>query len=276
MRIARVLSTDGPQLAVAVGDKFKVLPENLSFLDVCGDARILHKIAEYPALEHDSVVLPPVTPGKIIGIGLNFRDTITEMGFDCPAEPYLFGKLPSSVVGPGADIEVDPEVSKEVDWEVELAAVIGTRARDLAPAEALGAVIGYTATNDVSARDLQRTDGQWVRGKSLDTFCPLGPVLVTADEVDDPQRLRLRTWVNDELVQDGNTADMIFPVAELVSYCSRYFTLEPGDVILTGTPAGCGGFANPPRYLSDGDSVRVEVEGIGELTNRVRFARFDR
>ncbi|WP_217707218.1 fumarylacetoacetate hydrolase family protein [Nonomuraea rhodomycinica] len=216
-----------------------------------------------------AVPVAPLRPGKIVAIGLNYLDHIRETGMDKPARPLMFAKFPSSVIGPGEPIVIDSGLTGSVDWEVELAAVVGTPLRHAGPAEALAAVAGYTVANDVSARDLQFSDGQWTRGKSLDTFCPLGPVVVTPDELGDPQGLRLRTVVNGETVQDSSTAEMLFGVAELLSFCSASFTLEPGDVVLTGTPWGCGAFMDPPRSLSPGDVVEVSVEGIGELRNPV-------
>ncbi|NWL10319.1 FAA hydrolase family protein [Paenarthrobacter nitroguajacolicus] len=217
----------------------------------------------------DPQFLAPYAGGTIFGIGLNFRDTISEMNFPVPQTPYLFPKLSSSVTGHGEPILADPEVTTEVDWEGELAVIIGRTARNVPRENALDVVFGYTAANDVSARDVQREDPQWVRGKGLDGFCPLGPLVVTADEIPDPQNVGIRTWVNGEIVQDGNTSDMLFTVAELIEYLSRYFTLQPGDVILTGTPSGCGGFLNPPRFVSGGDTMTVEVAGIGRLSNPV-------
>jgi 5-carboxymethyl-2-hydroxymuconate isomerase len=174
------------------------------------------------------------------------------------------------VIGPNEAIEIDPEISERVDWEVELAVVIGTMARRVSVDRALDHVFGYTVANDVSARDVQFSDGQWVRGKSLDTFCPLGPAVVTADDVPNPQALRLSTMVNDRLVQDSSTSEMLFGVRELIAFCSRSFTLEPGDVVLTGTPWGCGEFMSPKQSLQPGDVVVCAVEGIGELRNPVR------
>jgi 2-keto-4-pentenoate hydratase/2-oxohepta-3-ene-1,7-dioic acid hydratase in catechol pathway len=213
--------------------------------------------------------MAPVTPGKIVAIGLNYLDHIRESGAAPPARPLVFAKFPSSVIGPDAPIVIDAEVTERVDWEVELAVVIGRTARDVSPADALDHVLGYTVANDVSARDLQFSDGQWVRAKSLDTFCPLGPVLVTADEVADPQRMHLVCRVNGEVVQDATTDLMVFGVAELISFCSRSFTLEAGDVLLTGTPWGCGEFMDPRRSLAPGDVVECEIDGIGTLRNPV-------
>ena len=181
----------------------------------------------------------------------------------------MFTKFPTSVIGPGDPIPIDETLTERVDWEVELAAVIGRRLRRVDADEALTGVLGYTIANDVSARDLQFSDGQWVRAKSLDGFCPLGPVIVTADEIPDPQRLGLRTIVNGETMQDSTTAEMLFGVAQLIEFCSRSFTLEPGDVILTGTPWGCGEFMEPRRSLHPGDRVEVSIEGIGSMTNPV-------
>jgi 5-carboxymethyl-2-hydroxymuconate isomerase len=219
----------------------------------------------------------PLRPGKIVAIGLNYLDHVRETGLDLPDRPLVFAKFSSSVIGPGEPIVIDTDLTSRVDWEVELAAVIGRRISNVtSPAEALAGVFGYTVANDISARDLQFADGQWVRGKSIDTFCPLGPVVVTADEIPDPQQLALRTRVNGELVQDSTTAEMIFGVGELLAFCSRSFTLEPGDVVLTGTPWGCGEFMTPPRCLHPGDVVEVEVDGIGSLRNPVVARDSDR
>lgn len=218
----------------------------------------------------DEVTLrAPVSPRKIVAIGLNYRDHIEEAGLDPPESPLVFAKFPSSMIGPGAPIVINPALTERVDWEVELGVVIGRSMRNVGTADALSHVFGYTVANDVSARDLQFADGQWVRGKSLDTFCPVGPWVVSPDEIPDPQALRLRTRVNGELVQDASTAQMVFSVAELLAYCSASFTLEPGDLLLTGTPWGCGEFMTPRRSLRDGDVVEVEIDGIGTLRNPV-------
>jgi 2-keto-4-pentenoate hydratase/2-oxohepta-3-ene-1,7-dioic acid hydratase in catechol pathway len=214
-------------------------------------------------------LIAPLRPGKVVAIGLNYLDHIREAAMERPARPLVFAKFPSSVIGPGEPIRIDRSLTQRVDWEVELAVVVGRRMRDVPEGDALAHVFGYTVGNDVSARDLQFGDGQWVRGKSLDTFCPLGPVVVTPDELPDPQTLGLRTRVNGETVQDSSTAEMVFGVAELLAFCSRSFTLEPGDVVLTGTPWGCGEFMDPQRSLAGGDVVEVEVDGIGTLRNEV-------
>jgi 2-keto-4-pentenoate hydratase/2-oxohepta-3-ene-1,7-dioic acid hydratase in catechol pathway len=215
----------------------------------------------------------PLRPGKIVAIGLNYLDHVRESGVEAPKQPIVFTKFTTSLIGDGDTVEVDRSVTTRVDWEVELAVVVGRTMRRVPVEAALDHVFGYTVANDLSARDVQFGDGQWVRGKSLDGFCPLGPVIVTADEVPDPQALRLRTRVNGEVVQDASTSEMVFGVAELLSFCSHSFTLEPGDVLLSGTPWGCGEFMDPQRSLQDGDEVEVEVDGIGTLSNPVRDLR---
>lgn len=214
-------------------------------------------------------LLAPLRPGKVVAIGLNYLDHIREAGLQAPARPLVFAKFPSSVIGPGATIRIDPRVTERVDWEVELAVVVGRSMRDVPAERALDHVFGYTVGNDISARDVQFGDGQWVRGKSLHSFCPLGPLIVTTDEIPDPQALDLATRVNGETVQDSSTREMVFGVAELLAYCSRSFTLDPGDVLLTGTPWGCGEFMDPPWSLRPGDVVEAEVERIGTLRNPV-------
>ena len=218
------------------------------------------------------LLAPVPRPGKIVAIGRNYRAHVEEEGVAPPVAPLIFAKWPNAVVGSGAEIRWDPDLTSQVDYEAELAVVVGRRARHVAETDALAYVAGYTCLNDVSARDLQFGDGQWVRGKSLDTFCPMGPALVTIDEIPDPQALSICCSVRDEVVQRANTSEMYFSVAEIVSYCSRAFTLEPGDVIATGTPSGVGVFRDPPRFLIDGDLVTVEIEHIGRLENRCAFA----
>ena len=231
-----------------------------------------------PDLIRSGVVLPrrrvrlcaPITrPTKIVAVARNYAAHAAERGASPPKEPVLFLKSPSAVIGPGDDIEL-PRASSEVDYEGELAVVIGRSAHEVSVRDALDFVAGYTAANDVTARDFQNVRGQHFIGKSCDTFAPLGPVLVTADEIDDPQALELRTVVSGEQRQHGNTGDMVFSVAELIAFTSRLMTLEPGDVLLTGTPSGVGAADDPPRWLREGDVVDVEVDGIGQLRNYVR------
>ncbi len=215
-------------------------------------------------------ISPVPRPGKVVAIGLNYGDHAAELGLEIPSVPLMFAKFPTSVIGDGATVEWDRALTDDVDLEVELAIVIGRRARRVSREAALDHVLGYTCLNDVTARDLQFSDGQYVRSKSLDTFCPVGPVVVTTDELPDPSDLAVRSWRNDELMQDSRTSELIFDVAELVAFCSRAFTLEPGDLIATGTPGGIGYFREPKISMRDGDVMTIEVEGIGRLTNPCR------
>lgn len=205
---------------------------------------------------------------KIVCVGLNYVDHAREVDLELPDHPLLFAKWPNSVIGDGDAIVVPPGV-EHVDYEAELAAVIGARVKGVSVENALEAVEGYTCLNDVSARVLQFADSQWTWGKSLDTFCPIGPRVVPRDEVGDPQSLRIACRVNGETLQDGTTADMIFTVAELVAYVSSFVTLEPDDVIATGTPPGVALGSPNPHWLVSGDVVEVEVERIGVLRNPV-------
>lgn len=214
---------------------------------------------------------PPIpNPGKIVAIGLNYADHAAEGNVPVPVAPLVFAKFPSTIVGPDAVVTWDRGLTDRVDYEAELGVVMGARARNVSEADALAHVFGYTCVNDVSARDLQFGDGQWVRGKSLDTFCPVGPWIVTADEIPDPQALSIACLVNGEALQDSTTANMFFGVRQIISYCSRAFTLEPGDLIATGTPAGVGVYKKPPRLLRDGDEMVIRIGGIGDLRNTCR------
>jgi 5-carboxymethyl-2-hydroxymuconate isomerase len=205
---------------------------------------------------------------KIVCVGLNYLDHAREVELEPPERPLLFAKWPNAVIGDGDAIVIPPGV-EQVDYEAELAAVIGSRVKGVSVENALEAVSGYTCLNDVSARAIQLGDGQWTRGKSIDTFCPMGPRVVPRDEVGDPQSLRISCRVNGETVQDATTADMIFPVAEIVAFVSAAITLEPGDVIATGTPPGVALGRPDPRWLQPGDTVEVEIERIGVLVNPV-------
>ncbi len=216
----------------------------------------------------EAAFLPPVTaPSKIMAIGLNYRDHATEAGLDAPREPLVFAKFPNSLLAAGQPIRWDPALATVVDFEAELAVIIGSTTRDVSVDDALSHVLGYACCNDVSARDLQFGDGQWVRGKSLDTFFPIGPYLVTTDEIPDPQDLAIRCYVDSNLLQDSNTSRMFFGVAGIISHLSKYFTLYPGDIIATGTPAGVGVFREPKFLLGAGSEVVVEIEGLGRLSN---------
>jgi len=206
-------------------------------------------------------------PSKIIAIGLNYQDHAEEGKAELPKTPLVFAKFPNSLTAHQQPICWDAAVTKKVDFEAELAVIIGKRLSCCPESEAGEAIFGYTCANDVSARDLQFGDGQWIRGKSLDTFCPLGPWIVTADDVPEPQNLDISCRVNGVTMQSSNTGLMIFSVAFLVSFLSRHFTLFPGDVILTGTPSGVGVFREPSIYLKDGDQVSITIENIGTLVN---------
>ena len=213
-------------------------------------------------------MLPIERPGKIVCVGLNYHDHAEEQGAELPEEPLLFAKWPTALIGPGDPIVI-PSLVTKCDYEAELGVVIGARVKDVSKENALEAVRGYLCANDVSARDLQFKDGQWTRAKSVDTFCPVGPRLVPAAEIPDPHDLRIRAIVSGEVLQDSTTANLIFGVDEIVSYASQTMTLEPGDLVLTGTPAGVGVFRDPQRLLQPGDEVTIEIEGIGSLTNPV-------
>jgi 2-keto-4-pentenoate hydratase/2-oxohepta-3-ene-1,7-dioic acid hydratase in catechol pathway len=271
MRLGQITNEDGGQVVACLAGLWRRL-------DFPGDMRDLirsgippHSCEAVGEPVQETSLTFPVMPGKIVAIGLNYMDHIRETGMAPPTSPLVFSKFTTSVIGPVDTILVDPTLTERVDWEGELAVVLGQRLKDVSLDVALEGVFGYTAANDVSARDIQFGDGQWVRGKSLDTFCPLGPAILTADEISDIQALTLTTFVNGEVMQASSTSEMIFGVAELISFCSRNFTLLPGDVILTGTPWGCGEFMTPKRSLRDGDVVEVAIEGIGRLRNAVGF-----
>lgn len=212
-------------------------------------------------------MLPIDRPGKIVCVGLNYRDHAEEQGAELPKEPLLFAKWPSSLIGPGEAIVIPPIVTK-CDYEAELGVVIGARVKGVSKENALEAVAGYVCANDVSARDLQFSDGQWTRGKSPDTFCPVGP-MTPRDEIADPHALAIRAIVSGEVLQDSTTANLIFGIDEVIAHVTKTMTLEAGDLLLTGTPAGVGVFRDPQRLLRPGDEVTIEIEGIGELTNPV-------
>jgi 2-keto-4-pentenoate hydratase/2-oxohepta-3-ene-1,7-dioic acid hydratase in catechol pathway len=207
-------------------------------------------------------------PGKIICVGLNYHDHCREQGIEPPAYPMLFSKFANAVAHPG-QVVVRPRATDKLDLECELGVVIGRRAKSIGREAAMQHVFGYTVVNDVTMRDLQREDKQWLRAKGSDGFAPMGPEVVTRDEIADPQRLGLRSSVNGEAWQDSSTSEMVFDVATLLAFASRTITLEPGDLIATGTPAGVGHFQDPPRYLHHGDLMRCEIDGIGAIENLV-------
>lgn len=270
MKIARVHVDGAERLARVEGDTVTPLA-----VDVSSPLGVL--LADPSSLPHtqgptvplgDLQLLAPIArPGSVIAIGLNYADHATESGLDAPDAPVMFPKLPQSIIGPSDTIRWTADQSTEVDYEAELAVVMARDTRDVDDDDALDHVLGYTCCNDVSARDAQFSDGQWLRSKSFDTFCPLGPWLVTPDEITDPQDLAITCTLNGQRLQDSNTSQMIFGVAQIISYASRFFTLRAGDVITTGTPAGVGFARRPPIYLHSGDTVEVEIEGIGVLSN---------
>lgn len=214
---------------------------------------------------------PIPRPGKIVCIGLNYRDHAIESGMAIPTEPVLFSKYPSAVIGPDDVISLPPQ-SDQVDYEAELVFVIGKTARNVTAADAMQYVAGYTCGHDVSARDYQikRGGGQWMVGKTFDTFAPMGPVLVTADEAIDPHNLPIRCVVNGETLQNSNTSQFIFTIPQAIEYLTHFMTLEPGDVVFTGTPPGVGFARKPPVFLKDGDVTEIQIDGIGVLRNTVR------
>jgi acylpyruvate hydrolase len=223
-----------------------------------------------PALQSLRLGPPIPDPEKVLCMGLNYRDHAEEAGLALPTVPLFFAKFRNSLIGPDDEIVIPPAASGQVDYEAELAIVIGRRCRDVDAAQALDCVAGAMALNDVSARDLQMQSSQWTMGKAIDTFAPCGPALVTLDELGDVQNLGIRTRVNGETLQDANTALMVFGVAEAIAFLTSVMTLEPGDIIATGTPAGVGMARDPQVWLHDGDVVEVEIDGIGTLRNPVR------
>lgn len=213
------------------------------------------------------MTIPIPRPGKIVCVGLNYKDHAEEQGVELPAAPLFFAKYTTALIGPGEPIVIPPVVTK-CDYEAELGVVLGSTVKNVSKENALEAVAGYVVANDVSARDLQFADGQWTRGKSPDTFCPVGP-LVRAADVADPHALPIRAVLNGETMQDSSTANLIFGIDEIISYASQTSTLEAGDLILTGTPAGVGVFRDPQRLLRPGDEITIEIDGVGTLTNPV-------
>lgn len=249
-------------------DITEIAPDMLSMIKQ-GSAALLaaDKLTPKSAYALDAVeYLPAVNAGKVVAIGRNYRDHAVEGGAEPPKSPLLFTKFTNALAGHNAKITLNA-ISEQIDFEAEMAVVIGKRASKVNEADALNYVFGYAPLNDVSARDLQFSDGQWVRGKSLDGFCPIGPFITTRDEIADPQALKIEGILNGEVMQSSNTKMMIFGVAYLIHYISQGITLEPGDVIATGTPEGVGVFRKPPVLLKDGDVFEVAIEGLGALRN---------
>lgn len=287
MRIARVVFGDRVAPAVAHGgcwvraaacgdvgeeaDVLRLLEERESLRRALDSVDLEALLATGDAVpEADAELHAPLHgPRAVVAVGLNYRKHADEVAWEAPPTPLLFAKWPSSLSGPFDDIPVDSALTKQVDYEVELAAVIGRTTRDVSVDDALDHITGYAVANDVSARDIQSAESQWTRAKSFDGFCPVGPWITTADEVPDPQVLTLSCSVNGDTRQHASTSQMIHSVAKLVAYVSRGTTLQPGDLILTGTPAGVAMAAADPQWLTAGDVVRSEVEGLGHLENTV-------
>lgn len=218
----------------------------------------------------DIRILPPLMPSKILAIGRNYVEHAKELNNEVPSQPLVFAIMPSAIIGDDDVIEWEASLTSQVDWEGELAVIIGKTTRKVNKDEALEYVFGYTVANDVSARDLQQNDKQWVRAKGLDTFCPIGPCIVTANELPDPHQLTITTTVDGEQKQHGATSNMIFDIPFLIEHLSQAFTLNPGDMILTGTPSGVGKGMKPPQFLGEGSVVSVEIDGIGKISNSCR------
>jgi len=233
---------------------------------------LIEEALEIPecCLDENSLKVGPavINPHKVICVGLNYREHAAEAGMDIPNEPVLFNKFNNSIAAPGQDIDITGLV--RVDYEAELAFVMGEQTRRVSVDNALDKIFGYCTSNDISERELQFRSGQWLLGKALDGFLPIGPYLVTSDEVPDPQDLSIRGWLNGEIRQDSNTSDMIFTVAEIISYISQYVTLDPGDVVITGTPPGVIMGREDKAWMTDGDSYAVEIGNLGKLSNTMR------
>ena len=266
MKLVTYSTGDGaPQVGYIEGGEVKSLG-GASMLE-CIERGVEEQVGEAVALGEVRLHAPVGRPGKIVAIGLNYVDHAEETGQPIPEVPVVFGKYPNTIVGPGEPIRIPP-IAEQIDYEAELAVVIGRRAKGVPEPEALEYVFGYTNSNDVSARDLQFSEGgQWTRSKSIDTFCPTGPYIATRDEIPDPQNLYIRAILNGDVVQDGHTSRMIFSVAELVSFLSQGMTLEPGDIIITGTPPGVGMAREPQLWMKPGDEVSIDIEGLDTLTN---------
>lgn len=265
----------GTRLGLRTGAGIRDLTASLGASDVGGllarGAAAADAAAAAGALVDEREVrihAPIARPGKIICVGLNYHDHCREQSIEPPVYPMLFSKFANAVSDPEAPV-TRPRATEKLDLECELAIVIGRRASRIGREEASSVIFGYTVLNDVTMRDLQREDRQWLRAKGSDGFAPMGPVVVTADEIGSPDALRLRSSVNGETWQDSSTTEMVFDVPTIVAFASRTITLDPGDVIATGTPAGVGHYQSPPRYLADGDVMRCEIEGIGSISNPI-------
>lgn len=291
MRLARYLDEEGENYGVLTSNRITCLPRLARLLDMqlprlfrdfivsgIGGETLEQQLSEATKEDVDSVsrpinevtLLSPIDfPPKIVCLGLNYRDHAAEQNVAIPDEPVIFMKPHTTIIGPSASI-VKPGFVEKLDYEAELAIVIGKKAKNVSVSEARSHIFGYTILNDVSARDLQFKDGQWTRGKSIDTFAPTGPSITTENQLQDTSDLFIRTWVNDELRQSSTTRNMVFNVYEIMHHLSRIMTLEPCDIIATGTPAGVGFSLTPkPKFLQAGDTIRIEIEKIGVLENTV-------
>jgi 2-keto-4-pentenoate hydratase/2-oxohepta-3-ene-1,7-dioic acid hydratase in catechol pathway len=276
MKLARISFEGAEDFAIAEDGEW-VTYRTLGFdasttpeaIELFSDAKRAYAELGAVGISDPTFAAPLQNVGKILAIGLNYLDHIEETKAARPERPIIFSKYTSSVTGPFSPIVMDANLTVKGDYESELAVIIGERCRNVSEADALGVVFGYTVANDVSARDWQKTESQWSRSKSFDTFCPVGPWITSADEVSDPNALSIRSEVNGEVRQDSSTSRMLFQVPFLIAYLSRSMTLEPGDVILTGTPHGVGFAMSPPKYLVPGDRVMCEIEGLGRIENPV-------
>jgi 2-keto-4-pentenoate hydratase/2-oxohepta-3-ene-1,7-dioic acid hydratase in catechol pathway len=265
MKIIRFLSEDQREFYGVFDPKMQDISRIIEG-NIFDDIRVTGK------REKVKEILSPIVPVNILCLGLNYGEHAEETNVTAPESPVLFLKGTNSIVGPGSPIVLPGVAPHEVDYEAELAVIIGKKARNVSVSEAKNYIFGYTCANDVSARDWQifRQKGQWARGKSFDTFCPLGPYIVTADEIENPDDLSIRSILNGTVMQDSNTSNMIFDVSAIISDLSQSMTLLPGTLILTGTPEGVGFTREPPVFLRDGDTITIDIEGIGELVTPVK------
>ena len=270
MKIAQYFMGEEIRLGIIENDKLMPIRFDGDMVDFMKAGKPAETAGDPLPLDEVKLAAPVTRPSKIIAIGLNYRDHAEENKMEIPENPIVFAKFPSSLLEPNGTITWSEAVTQRVDYEAEMAVMIDKKVYACTEADANQAVFGYSCANDVSARDHQREDGQWIRGKSIDTFCPLGPWIVTADEIADPHSLGIQCIVNDEVMQSSNTNQLIFGIPNLISFLSRHFTLLPGDIILTGTAGGVGVFRKPPVFLKDGDEVIVEIEGLGRLVNRCK------
>jgi 2-keto-4-pentenoate hydratase/2-oxohepta-3-ene-1,7-dioic acid hydratase in catechol pathway len=268
MKIAQFIEKDKIRLGLILEEVLQPIDFDGDMMHFLKNGGFVHPYGSALPLSEMKLAPPVSQPSKIVAIGLNYMDHASEGKTEVPKVPLIFAKLSNSIIGSADSISWSNNITQKVDFEAELAVIIGKKVRNCPEEKALEAVFGYTCANDVSARDLQFGDGQWVRGKSLDTFCPIGPWIVTSDEILDPQSLKIESRLNGKIMQSSNTKNMIFPVSFLVSFLSRHFTLFPGDLILTGTPSGVGTFREPSIYMKDGDEIIVSIDKIGDLKNR--------